>query len=489
MNQKSYSKHVKKRNFASNIFLTMNVILGTIPSLLVVYMVGHMADGSITKKIILWYSLVITGCLILKALFYGLSIWKAHEAAYGSLTEIRLDIIRHLRSMSLGFFQKRKTGDLANIINHDVEEVEVYLAHALPEIMASTLVPITVFVIISIIDWRMGIALVCTAPLMILFRKIMNRIWGKSLARYAESTKRMSEDLLEYIATIPVIKAFAKEEHKTRKVLNHMSEYITWVKRVMLSISVPMGLISMMLEGGLVVMVIVGSILLANGTVSTAGFVLALILGGVFLSAFAKLPTFQHYGIVYNQSIQNIYSIMGEKPLPKKNLYRDPEPGDIVFDNIDFSYSSDKKILAGINLCFREKSVNAIVGTSGSGKSTLASLIMGFWQPDSGSLSINGLELSDMSEEALSSLVSIVQQEVFLFNLSIEENIRIGKPDATKAEIIEAAKKAQIHDTIISLPDGYSHRPEKAAQSFPWGKTANIHCQNDFKECPHHNSG
>ncbi len=474
MDQKAYIKKVKRKNMASNLLLTMNVALGTIPSIIVVYMVGLMMEGEITENIILLSGIGIAVCLSLKALFYGLSIWKAHDAAYGSLTEIRVDIIEHLKKLPLGFFQKRKTGDLANVINHDVEEVEVYLAHGLPEIMSATLVPAVIFIVVLLIDWRMGLALVCTAPLMFLLRKGMNKLWSGSMKRYADSTKKMSEDLLEYISTISVIKAFSREERKTQSVLDGMHEYIRWVKKVMLSISAPMGFIAMMLEGGLVVMVIVGSLLLSGGQIGTQSFVLALILGGIFTASFAKLATFQHYGIVFNQSMKSIYSVMGEEPPERGNKYAFPRSGDIVLDGVSFSYTDGEETLSDINLCFRENTVNAIVGASGSGKSTLANLIMGFWPPDSGTISIGGQKLSDMSEKALSSLVAIVQQEVFLFNLSIEENIRIGKPGATHDEIVEAAKKAQIHGLIMSLPQGYGTLAGEAGVKFSGGEKQRI---------------
>ncbi|MGL5511873.1 MAG: ABC transporter ATP-binding protein, partial [Sporomusa sp.] len=434
---------------SSNILVTLNVIFGTIPSIIVVYMVGLMIDGGLTNNIILLCGIGITICLALKSLFYGLSLWQAHDAAYGSLTDIRVDIIEHLKKLPLGFFQKRKTGDLANIINHDVEEIEIYLAHALPEIMAATLAPLIIFIVILLIDWRMGLALACTVPLVFLFSKGVNKLFMASIMNFWNSTKKLSEDLLEYISTISVIKAFSREEQKTQNILDSMHDYNRWVKKFTLTLTLPMRLTDMILESGFVVMVIVGSLLLADGQVSTQGFVLSLILAGIFTASFAKLQILHHSELVFNNAVNSIFSVIGEEPPLRGSSRSLAKSGDIVFDDVCFSYTAGEETLSNINLCFKENSVSAIVGASGSGKSTLASLIMGFWLPDSGTISIGGQNLSDMSESALSSLVSIVQQEVFLFNLSIEENIRIGKPAATHEEIVEAAKKAQIHDFIM----------------------------------------
>lgn len=459
---------------SSNLLVTMNVIFGTIPNIIVLYMVGLMLEGGLTKSIVLMCGIGITVCLALKALFYGLSIWKAHDAAYGSLTEIRVDIIEYLKTLPLGFFQKRKTGDLTNIINHDVEEVEIYLAHALPEIVAATLVPAVIFIVVLLIDWRMGLALVCTAPLMFLFRKGVNKLLLGSVKRYWESTKKLSEDLLEYISTISVIKAFSREEQKTQNILDGIRDYNRWVKKFTLSLTVPMRFIDMILEGGFVVMAIVGSLLLSDGQISTQGFVLALILGGIFTASFAKLQIFHHSGLVFNNAMNSIFSVMGEEPPMWGSRCSSPNSGDIVFDDVCFGYTDGEETLSNINLRCKENSVTAIVGASGSGKSTLASLIMGFWLPDSGKISIGGQNLSDMSERALASLVSIVQQEVFLFNLSIEENIRIGKPDATHDEIVEAAQKAQIHDFVMSLPQGYGTLAGEAGVKFSGGEKQRV---------------
>lgn len=473
-NKKEYIKQIKNKNMSSNIFVAMNVILGTVPSIIVMYMVGLMMDGRLSKSIILLCGVGIIVCLTLKALFYGMSVWKAHDAAYSSLTEIRVDIINHLKKLPLGFFQKRKTGDLANIINHDVEEVEVYLAHALPEIMSATLVPAVIFIVVLFIDWRLGLALVSTFPLMLLLNSRATKFFSGPFSRYWESTKKVSEDLLEYITAIPVIKAFSREEQKTDNILSSIRDYNIWTKKFTLSLTIPMRFIDMILEGGFVLMAIVGSILLSNGQIKTQDFVLALILGGVFTAAFAKLQTFHHSKSVFNNATNSIFSVLDEKTPTWGNSNSLQNSGDIVFDDVCFSYNDGEETLSHINLCFKRDSMNAIVGASGSGKSTLANLIMGFWLPDSGRISIGSQSLRDMSERTLSSLVSIVQQEVFLFNLSIEENIRIGKPDATHDEIVEAAQKAQIHDFVMSLPQGYDTLAGEAGIKFSGGEKQRI---------------
>ena len=144
--QKEYTKAVTKRNMASNVLLAISVTLGILPSIIIVSMLGALTKGDLTMAQIILGAAGMVLSFAIKALFYGLSIWKAHESAYGVLTDIRIDMINHLKKLPLGFFQTKKAGDLTGIINHDVEQVEIYLAHALPEIMSATLIPVTIFV-------------------------------------------------------------------------------------------------------------------------------------------------------------------------------------------------------------------------------------------------------------------------------------------------------------------------------------------------------
>lgn len=473
-NHNNLVTQVKTKMMPSNIFSAASVLCGLIPSVVVVMTLELLMDNHLDTHKFILNSTIIVLCLILKSLFYGFSIWKAHNVAYGTLGEIRTDMIEHMRKMPLSFFQIRKTGDLTNIINHDVEQVEVYLAHGLPEIMSATIVPSAIFLVVLIMDWRLGLAMICTLPVIFLMQKGLNKLWGKNMKHFSDSTKKMSEDLMEYIATIPIIKAFSREEQKTQNVLDGIQEYLRWIKKTMLSISVPMGLVTTMLESGLIATVVVGSILLSKGEISVQKFILALILGNVFSSSFAKLATFQHYGVMFNQAMNNISSVLDVAPPNSTNRFVSANAGDIVLKDVSFSYDGKEESLSHVNLTFQEGSVNAIVGSSGSGKSTLANLIMGFWQPNSGKISIGGKDITEMTEQALSRIVSIVQQDVFLFNLSVAENIRIGKYNASMDEIIKAAQCAQIHDFIINLPQGYDTVAGEAGAKFSGGEKQRI---------------
>ena len=465
----------ESRSLLSNAVVILHLIFGTLPILLVVWAVDKLMNGTLSPTIVWGIGGIMILLALLRGVFYGTSIWRAHRSAYNALTRLRLRIISHLQCLPLGFFQERKVGDLVNIINHDVEQIEIYLAHGLPEILSATLFPALLWVIIMVLDWRLGLSLISLLPVAFLLQMAVKTLWGKSFQHFMESTQKMSEDLLEYVATISVIKAFSNEENRTERVLGGMRDYIRWVKRSMFSVTVPMALITMFLEGGIVVMTLVGLWLMTSGELTVARFILALILGGLFSSSFAKLATFQHFRIVYGQSLAKVQSITEVQTKETVDKKTDTTQTEICFEHVTFSYpNKEDNALKDVCLQFPRGSHTAIVGESGSGKTTLASLMMGFWQPQIGTIRLGGENITELSERNIADYFSMVQQEVFLFNTTIRDNIRIGRPTATQKEVETAAQRARIHDFIMGLPNGYDTLAGEAGVKFSGGEKQRI---------------
>lgn len=455
MDTKTLTKQIKSKNKASDLYMTVSVLSGIATTFIVVWLVNLF----ITEQASLQKIAVAGGgiCLLqaIKAIFYAVGIGRAHDAAYRSLADIRLDIVSHLKKLPLSFFQKRKTGDLANIINHDVEQIEIYLAHAQPEIKVTLLLPMLIAVCMLVIDWRLCLALITPFPVMVLYQKFVYKLWDKTLKRYFQSTKEMSEDLIEYTSTMSAVKAFSTDEQKTGAVLSRMRAYIAWVKKIMYSVSVPLSLVQMLLEIGLVLVVIVGTGLMVGGQLSIIRFILALILSGLFSGSLIKYMSFHHSDIILQRSVESISTITGETPREEYPRDISIKAGDIEMKDVNFSYDGREETLKEVNLIFKKNTISAIVGSSGSGKSTIANLIMDFWPLEQGHITIGGKNIAEMDEQDLSGMVSIVQQDTFLFNASVAENIRIGRADASLEEIMEAAEKARIHEMISNLPGGY----------------------------------
>ena len=457
MPEKELRKKVIGKNGLSNSLLALKIVFDLIPQILLVYLISSLITNNISEDNLKYIFLGIFISFALKGVFYYFATKVAHEKAYEKLTELRLDIIGHLKKLSLGFFKEHNTGELTNIVQHDVEQVEVYLAHGLPEIMSVTLLPTIIFIAMIFVDWRLALGMIAGVPLMYLVKVLSQKTMDKNFAIYFNHENKMREELMEYVKNISVIKAFAKEEEISERTLKTAREYIYWVKKSMGAITIPMGLIDIFMEIGVVIVMILGSIFLYQGNITTPNFILAIILSSAFTASISKTATLQHFSIVFKEALNAIGKVL-TVPLPNKKTEQGLEFGNIEFKDVNFAYGKDGFELKNINLTFKKNSLNAFVGASGCGKSTVSNLLMGFWDADSGRIEINGKDIKDYSQENISNLIGSVQQEVILFDLSIFDNIAIGKLNATKEEVIEAAKKARCHDFISALPNGYETR-------------------------------
>lgn len=454
MTEKELRNKAIGKNTLSNLTLALKIIFDLISQLLIVYLISLLISGNTEREKTSYIFLALFTSFALKGLFYYISTKVAHENAYGKLTELRLHIIEHLKKLSLGFFKEHNIGELTNIVQHDVEQVEVYLAHGLPEIMAVTLLPIMIFAAMLFVDYRLAFGMIAGVPLMYIVKVFSQKTMNKNFAVYFKYENRMREELMEYVNNISVIKAFAKEEELSTRTLKTAREYVSLVKKSMGAVTVPMGLIDIFMELGVVITMILGSVFLYYKDITMSKFILAIILSSAFTASISKVATLQHFSIVFREALKAIAKIL-TVPLPSKKISQNLEVGDIRFKNVNFEYGKDSFQLKNINLTLKEKSLNAFVGASGCGKSTVSNLLMGFWDVSKGEIEINGKDIKNYSQESISALIGSVQQEVILFDLSIYENIAIGKSGATEEEVKEAAKKARCHDFIEKLPNGY----------------------------------
>ena len=454
MNEKKLKESIVVQNRLSSILLILKILFDLIPQILLVYLINFLMNKNININNIELIFLIILISFILKEAFYYFTVKIAHEKAYNKLIELRLNIIKHLKKLSLGFFKEHSTGELTNIIQHDVEQVEVYLAHGLPEIMSAMVIPVIVLISMFTVDYRLAFAMLTGIPLMFLVKKFSQNIMKKNFKIYFNQESKMQEELMEYVKNISVIKAFAKEEVISERTLKTAKEYINWVKKSMGAVTIPMGLINIFMEIGVVIVMILGSFFLSKGEITLPRFILSIILSSIFTSSINKTATLQHFSIVFKEAIKSIGKILTiALPIEKKD--DELQSGNIEFKNVNFEYIQGSFKLQNINFLIEKNTLNAFVGPSGCGKSTIANLIMGFWDIENGQINISGKNISEYSEQSISKLIGSVQQEAILFNISIFENIAIGKENATKEEVIEAAKKARCHDFIEALPNKY----------------------------------
>ncbi len=454
MNEKKLRKMIMGRNVVSNILLTIKIIFDLGIQVLIIFLISRLVEGSMTLDGSKMLFMAIALGFVLKAIFNYLHVKGTHEKAYSKLTDLRLKITAHLDKLNLGFFKEHGTAELTNIIENDVEKVEVYLAHGLPEIMSATLIPALILWGMFFVDYRLALVMTGGLPFMFLTQVLSKKNMEKTMEQYFYHENKMRGEMMEYTKNIAVIKAFSKEENISEKTLKSAREYIYWVKKSMGGITIPMGLIDVFMELGTVLVMISGSILLVKGEICITKFILSIILSSLFISGISKVATLHHFGIVFNEAVKSIGRILGVK-IRNNKKNENLKAGDIEFENVSFNYGKDSFELKNINLEIKENTMTALVGASGCGKTTLANLVMGFWDATRGKITINGKDISLYAMENISQLVGSVSQEVILFNISVFENIALGKVGAKREEVMEAARKARCHDFISKLPNGY----------------------------------
>lgn len=473
--QKELVKQTKRSSRLANIMNVMSVSLDLLVPIVVIHLVARYFVDDLTARMVWVWTTVLLVVLLVKSGCVFCATWLAHRAAYGSLADLRLHILKHLKALPLGFFHVRRTGDLVSVMKNDVEQVEVFLAHGLPETMSATGLPLVVFVVMLAVDWRLALVMVIGLPLMWVVRRLASPKWVTGFATVARYMTAMQERLVEYVANIAVIKAFGKSEDKTAKAIDASEEYVRWVSTSMNDIAVPMGLITLFMESGMVGTVIVGLLLLQDGQISVERLILAMVLSGTFSAAVAKIATLKHYRFMFNQAMTGISSILGQPAPAQRDATELSVEGDLVLDSVSFTYPNKQvPALKDVNLTFKRGSVNALVGSSGCGKTTLAHLLMGFWTPDRGRITVGGRSLADVSEHDWRRSFGLVAQDVFLFNLTLEDSIKVGNPNASHSQVVDAAKRAQIHQFIEALPLGYQTMAGEVGVKFSGGEKQRI---------------
>lgn len=367
----------------------------------------------------------------------------------------RITMGEHLKTLSMGFFNKRDAGDLSTVLLRDYSEVETLASALVPQISV-ILVRLTLSIIVlSVLDWRMMLALILVIPLSLPFAilsyKRMDNVSDALLKSQQESISRT----LEYVGGIQTLKSFNQAGEHFRTLKETFDNQRKHSIRIGLA-AAPIGMIGrFVLNCGVGVVMLCGAWLLTSGGLSPLYYLVFLLIS---LNVYEPVMTVFSFISDYartDHSAQRIYELSHKKPLSEPEKSHQPQSMEIVFKDVYFSYGG-KDVLHNISLNFPAKSMTALVGPSGSGKSTITRLAARFWDVNYGEILLGGVPITQMKTDTLLSKISMVFQDVYLFHDIIEENIRMGKPDATMEEIITAAKTAACHDFISTLPDGYN---------------------------------
>jgi len=378
---------------------------------------------------------------------------KSYRAAYSLAATGRLSLAEHLRHLSLGYFGKRDPADMTNLLLGDYAQVEHTISHNVPQLISAVVLPVLALGGLLFLDWRMALAMFAAVPAGLLLLWLTNALQVRLSENHVRAKKEAASRLQEYLTGIKEIKAY----NIGGKRFERLRASFDQLKRASIRIEGLMGPVilgaMLLTRSGMTIMILAGSYWLAGGTLSLTVFLLFLLVGTrVFDPLTAVL---MNYGeIRYSAySAQRIMDIRREQPMSGTGSI-DPH-GAIVFDQVTFGYHADVPVLKELSFTIQPQTIIALVGPSGSGKSTITRLIARFWDIQQGSISIGGQRIEQADPEQLLSQISMVFQDVYLFQDTIGNNIRIGKINATQEEIEAAARRACCHEFISKLPQGY----------------------------------
>lgn len=438
----------------SAILATAGTAAGFVPFLAVYWIAESAVGGSLTRNILQENCLVaLAGVLAKVLLTIGASAFS-HRAAYHILYDIRGALIARLNQVPLGFFAGQSLASLKKTINEDVEQVEEALAHAVPDVVSALSVPIVVAGFLLLLDWRLALAALVMYPILAMIYPLSFKMAQNEMQDYFTGLLRLRAAAIEFFQGMKVIRTYLGGE-RTFKKLEQAIDFMadaTW--RMSATAAVPSAFMMVGLRANVLVLLPVGSLLYLSGEVSVNAVILFFLLGmGVNASIYKLLYTAGSFSMRMKQAGANIQSVLTASLLPNPEHPRKPDSFDITFNDVSFSYEGNGGI-RNISFTAPRNCVTAIVGPSGGGKTTIARLIGRFWDVERGAIEIGGVDLRDMNSLDLVGNLSFILQDAWLQNDTIRENIRAGRPDASDAEVAEAALRACVLEFAQDLPNG-----------------------------------
>lgn len=441
----------------------ISVAVSFVPFVAIYYIIRelalHMSDlGSLDGGYLIGLGWLAGGAAVAAILLNFFALMCSHLAAFKTLYYLKLKFANHLASLPMGFHTENSTGKIRKVVDENIEKIEGFIAHQLPDMVGSFATPIVILVILFFFDWRLGLATL--VPIIVLYALqsvYMGKNAMKFIKTYQDSLEDMNNASVEYVRGISVVKAFSQTIYSFRKFYDSIRTYGDFALAYTKAFKTGFVMFLVILNN-IYIFLIPVIIWLAGGVTDYPEFAMAtlfyLIFSVAITAPFLKLMYVSQRGRQIADGIERMDRVFAEKPLPETAHPRTANSFAITFDNVSFSYG-EAEALHGVSFTAKQNAVTALVGPSGSGKSTIAHLIPRFYDVNAGGIRIGGVDIREMAGEYLMSIVSFVFQDVFLFQQSILDNIRIGDKNASYAEVVAAAKAAQCHEFIERLPQGY----------------------------------
>ena len=403
------------------------------------------------------YGIMAMAYAIISYLIYIGALLCSHLAAFRIAANMRIDITEHIAKLPIGFTDSFGSGKLRKIINDSTAATETYLAHQLPDKYAAMATPVGLLALLLVFDWRLGLlSLVPVAAGFAVMSAMTGKRMEEKMRQYGNALAAMSNEAVEYVRGIPVVKTFGQSVFSFKKFKATIDEYKKWVLAYTKDMRLPMMLYTAAING-VFAFLILGAFWFTNGTVTSEFFVNLLfyiIITPVISVTLTKIMYMSEEGMVISDAIERIDSVLNAEPMSVGNNSHKPKSASVELESVHFSYDGKKEVISDISLKIKCGQTVAFVGPSGGGKSTLASLISRFFDVNSGSIKIGGVDVRDIPKDELMNTVSFVFQNSKLIKASILDNVKMGKSNATDEEVLNALRAAQCMDIIEKFPDG-----------------------------------
>ena len=482
-----YAGEYRKTTYASMAVMLIGIVMNVLPFLFLYQLMEPLfLHENVKVWYVVWRVLAIGVCGVLYALFYVKGLALSHRAAYKTLRNLRSSLQGKLERQPLGTIQEKGVGTLKKMFIDDIDSIELLLAHALPEGLSNVAVPLFVFIAMFFVDWKLALLSLASIPISLIAMMTMYSVGMKKMGPYYMAGQKMNNTIIEYINGMEVVKVFNKDADSYERFRKDVSDYrdytLAWYKAAW-----PwMAIYSSLLPCTVILTLPLGAWFVLSGWSALPDLILVLCLslsiGMPLLKSLGFLPTMPQL----NYKISALEQVLDAPELQQTPDSFHGKDDTIVYDHVSFGYTKtqpgpdgkpmvvEDEVLHDISFTAKAGQKTALVGESGSGKSTLAKLLIHYYDPQKGSISIGGQKLCDMSLEALNSRISYVAQDQYLFNTSLLENIRIGRLNATDEEVLEAARKAQCMEFLEKLPQGIHSMAGDAGKMLSGGQRQRI---------------
>ena len=401
------------------------------------------------------YFIAIGLLVVFKGICNMVADMKKHSAGFDIVQQIRERMIIKLKKFSLGFYTNERLGEINTILHKDVDNMSLVVGHMWSRMFGDFLIGAVVFIGLASIDLKLAILMAVSVPIALIFLYLTIKQSEKIENQNNSALLDMVSLFVEYVRGIPVLKSFSNNKSLDNELMNKTKKFGETSKAASRFKAKQLSIFGFLLDIGYLVLLIAGAILVTKGSLDVLHFIIFAVISKEFYKPFASMEQHYMYYVSAVDSYERLSRILYADVIPDKVNGIVPKDNDIAFENIDFSYEKDEFKMEKLSFSIAEKTMTALVGESGSGKTTITNLLLRFYDVHKGKITLGGTDIRDIPYDELLDRISIVMQNVQLFDNTIEENIRVGKKGATKEEIIKAAKKARIHDFIMSLPKGY----------------------------------